>query len=63
MTVAASKDFIGPTYHSRYFGFRRPIIAANDRQRRHAERALDVLRFLGLIFAVFAAAAISKLVH
>src|SRR4051812_24112436 len=45
------------------FRIRRSLVEASPSEKRHAERALDVLRFLGLIFAGFAIAAVSKLVH
>src|SRR3954469_7017289 len=44
------------------FRIRRSLVEASPSEKRHAERALDALRFLGLIFAGFAVAAVSKLV-
>src|SRR3954453_3138369 len=43
------------------FRIRRSLVEASPSEERHAERALDALRFLGLIFAGFAVAAVSKL--
>lgn len=47
----------------RLLGRERRVVEANDREASRAQRALDTLHFLGLVFAIFLVAAIGRLVR
>jgi hypothetical protein len=47
----------------RFFGRDLPVVEASDNDRERAERYLDILKFSGFVFAIFIAAAVSRLVR
>jgi hypothetical protein len=38
------------------------VVEANDREKEHAHKSLDVLKVIGLVLAIFLVAAINALV-
>lgn len=58
-----SRKVDGTTQMLPFLGLKIPVLQASDEELERAERWLDVLKFLGLVFAIFIAAAIARMVR